>query len=55
MIAVTAEGFLIHTRHVQIFAGASVEEAIDVDIILIIVVRASKLRCNVFGFRRLLW
>ena len=54
LITVSAEGwFLIHSRHEQIFAHARVDEAIDVDIFIIIVV-AIKLRCNVFGFGRLL-
>ena len=52
---VSEERFLIHMyrRHEQIFAGASVDEAIDVDIIVIIVVVATKLRCNDFVFGRL--
>ena len=45
---VSVKGFLIHSRHVQIFARACVEEVIDVDIIIILVVG------NVFGFGRLL-
>ena len=46
MIGVSTEGFVIHRRHVYIFAGASVEEGIDVDILIIIVVVAIKLRCK---------
>ena len=52
--AVVAEGFFIHKRHEHIIpAGASVDEVIDVDIILfvllIVVVRvANRLRCNGF-------
>jgi ribosomal protein L27 len=33
---VSAEGFFIHARHVQSFAGAGVEEGIDVDLFMII-------------------
>ena len=47
-----AEGFFIHKRHEHIIpAGASVDEVIDVDIILfvlLIVVVANRLRCNGF-------
>ena len=44
-----AEGFFIDKRHVHIIpAGASVEVVIDVDILLLIVVVATKLRCNGF-------
>ena len=46
-----AEGFFIHKRHVHtIHAGASVDVVIDGDIILLllIVVVATKLRCNGF-------
>ena len=43
-----AEGFLIHMRHVHIIpTGASVDEVIDVDIIVLILV-ATKFRCNGF-------
>ena len=46
------EGFFIHKRHEHIIpAGASVDEVIDVDIILfvlLIVVVANRLRCNGF-------
>ena len=48
LIMVSVKGFLIHSRHVQIFALTRVEEVIDVDIIIILVVG------NVFAFGRLL-
>ena len=51
-IAMSTQGFLIYRRNVRIFDGTSVEEAIDVDIILIKVGVASKLRWNVVGFGR---
>ena len=53
-IAVVAEGFFIHMRHVLIIPeGASVEEVIDVDILLLIlrvvvVATNCKWRCNCF-------
>ena len=50
--AVVAEGFFIHKRHEHIIpAGASVDEFIDVDIILfvlLIVVIGNRLRRNEF-------
>ena len=47
-----AEGFFIHKRHEHIIcASTSVDEVIDVDIILfvlLIVIVANRLRCNGF-------
>ena len=51
---VVAEGFFIHKRHEHIIpAGASVDEVIDVNIILfvlliVVVCVANRLRCNGF-------